>query len=58
MMANRNFRIPPAIQMRIDFIERAREQLLAKRNNLIIFRDIEKLFYDKQNFFHPLKSKR
>ena len=50
MMANRNFRLPPAIQARIDFIERAREQLIAKRNNLIILRDIEKLFYDEQNF--------
>ena len=49
-MANRNLRLPPAIQARIDFIERAREQLIAKRNNLIILRDIEKLFYDEQNF--------
>ena len=43
--------IPPAIQVRIDFIERAREQLLAKRNNLVILRDVENLFYDEQKFF-------
>ena len=43
--------LPPIIQARYDFMTRAREQLIEKRNNLVLLRDIEKLFYDEQNFF-------
>ena len=40
---------------RLAFLERAKEQLIAKRNNLVILRDIEKFFYDEQNFYILMK---
>ena len=54
-MAEGNKPIPDLIQARLDFINRAKEQLVEKRKNLIILRDIEKLHYDEQRFLFLLK---
>ena len=43
--------VPPIIQARIAFLERARDQLIERRNNLIILRDIENLYQAEVNFF-------
>ena len=43
------------IQARIDFINRAKEQLIEKRKKLVILWDIEKLHYDEQRFMVLLK---
>lgn len=54
-MENNNHPLPDLIRSKLEFITRAQEQLIAKRNNLVILRDIEKLFHDEQNFFILLK---
>ena len=54
-MENNNHPLPDFIRAKLDFITRAQEQLIAKRNNLVILRDIEKLFNDEQKFFFLLK---
>ena len=43
------------LEARLAFLKRAKEQLIAKRNNLVILRDIEKFFYDEQNFYILMK---
>ena len=47
--------LPSAIQARVDFIRRAYDQLVAKRNDLRILRDVEQLFYDECAFFELLR---
>ena len=43
--------LPPIIQARIAFLERARDQFIEKRNNIVILRDIENLYQSEVNFF-------
>ena len=54
-MAEGNKPIPDLVQARLDFINRAKEQLIEKRKKLIILHDIEKLHYDEQRFLVLLK---
>ena len=43
--------LPPIIQARVAFLERARDQFIEKRNNIVILRDIENLYQSEVNFF-------
>ena len=47
--------VPPIIQARIAFIQRAHEQLVAKRENIRTLGDIERHFHDEEKFFLLLK---
>ena len=55
MASNNNQPPNDLLRARLAFLQRAREQLTAKRNNLVILRDIEKFFYDEQNFYILMK---
>ena len=47
--------VPPVVQARINFIQRAHEQLVAKRRDIRTLADIERHFHDEEKFFLLLK---